>query len=115
MELLEEIAGDVNRRYLKGVGSKVVIGDEGAWIGIEMDPKRTKIEGEIEFDKGETYKGSEESPSKLQESREDPENGNNDPNESRVNLAEERRDRKRNDIEKQPVRDRAVSKDPSKS
>jgi len=114
MELLEEIAGDVNRRYLKGVGSKVVIGDEGAWIGIEMDPKRTKIEGEIEFDKGETYKGSEESPSKPQGSREDPENGN-DPNESRVNLAEERRDRKRNDTEKQPVRDRAVSKDPSKS
>ena len=47
MELLEEIAGDVNRRYLKGVGSKVVVGDEGAWIGVEMDPKRTKIEGEI--------------------------------------------------------------------
>jgi hypothetical protein len=56
MELLETIAGDINRRYLAGVGSKIIVGDEGAWLGIEMDPRRTKIEGRAELDRGETSK-----------------------------------------------------------
>ena len=92
MELLEEIAGDVNRRYLKGVGSKIVIGDEGAWIGVEMDPKRTKIEGEIEYDKGETYKNSEEV---ADNPRRDKEEGSIDPNESGIALHEARQNEKR--------------------
>lgn len=59
MEVLEFVAGDVNRKYLQGIGSKVVVGDEGAWLGVEMDPRRTKIEGAIEKDKGETSKYSD--------------------------------------------------------
>lgn len=97
MELLEEIVGDVNRRYLKGVGSKVVVGDEGAWIGVEMDPKRTKIEGEIQYDKGETYKDSEEKGSNPRRDPEDPEEGKVDPNESGLALNQTPREEKRND------------------
>jgi hypothetical protein len=55
-DLLESVAGDINRRYLKGVGSKITVGDEGAWLGVEMDPRRTNVVGEVELDEGEMSK-----------------------------------------------------------
>lgn len=94
MELLEEVAGDINRRYLKGVGSKIVIGDEGAWIGVEMDPKRTKIEGEIEYDKGETYKDSDEKGDYSKKQINDPDNQSADPNESALDLNDQHREKR---------------------
>lgn len=48
--LLEEIAGEINRKYLRGIGSKVIIGDEGAWMAVEMDPRRTKVRGDVILD-----------------------------------------------------------------
>ena len=42
---LDDALQDVNRRNLYGTGTYVYPGDNGAWIEVEMDPRRTAVSG----------------------------------------------------------------------
>ena len=94
---------DVNRKYLRGIGSKLFVGDQWAWLGVDLDPKRTKIDGQIVLDKGETSKvdqlQDEEDPNKRERAYKDKENdkdrdrksARDDPNESQLELKSDHR------------------------
>ena len=51
---LERVCSDLNRSYYKGVGCGVCPGLAGAWLEVDLDPRRTIVEGEIERDQGES-------------------------------------------------------------
>lgn len=50
---LEEVCDYINNKYLTGVGTGIFPGQAGAWLEVDLDPRKTRIEGEIEKDKGE--------------------------------------------------------------
>lgn len=50
---LEEICTYLNGKYLKGIGTGVFPGQSGAWLEVDLDPRRTTIEGRVQKDEGE--------------------------------------------------------------
>lgn len=50
---LDRACQDINSKNLMGTGTSVNPGEDGAWLEIDLDPRRTMIEGGVVRDKSE--------------------------------------------------------------
>jgi len=48
---IQEACADINKKNLHGTGTYVYPGEAGAWLEVEMDPRRTMISGPVRHDR----------------------------------------------------------------
>ena len=48
---IDQACADINKKNLHGTGTHVYPGESGAWLEVEMDPRRTMISGPIRHDR----------------------------------------------------------------
>lgn len=92
---LEEVCTYINKTYLDGSGTGVFPGQAGAWLEVDLDPRKTKIEGSIIKDEGEGTKSQkiDVNPDKKSSSKRDEKYRDEEMNESmhELNLKEDKK------------------------